>query len=133
MTSTVCMRTEKKRILVVDDQARNTKLLKLFLERTNDYEVREENDSTKALSAAEEFRPDLILLDVMMPGLDGGELAGSIHATPQLELVPIVFVTAIVTKDEVKNRHGLIGEYPFLAKPIVLTEVVACVKRHLLH
>jgi two-component system OmpR family response regulator len=125
------MKTEKKRILAVDDQASNTRLLKLYLERTNDYVVREENDAKSALSAAEEFQPHLILLDVMMPGMDGGELAACFQANPQLKGVPIVFLTAAVTKGEVKAGGGQVGGYPFLAKPVVLSEVLACLKHHL--
>jgi PleD family two-component response regulator len=56
------IKTEKKRILVVDDQASATRLVKRYLEGTNDYVVREENDPKAALSAAEEFQPQLILL-----------------------------------------------------------------------
>ena len=125
------MKTEKKRILVVDDEAPNTRLLKRYLEQTNDYVVREENDAKAALSAAEEFQPHLILLDVMMPGMDGGELAACFQANPKLKAVPIVFLTAIVTKGEVKAGRGRVGKFPFLAKPIVLSEVVACLKHHL--
>src|SRR6185436_5922576 len=125
------MKTEKKHILVVDDQPHNTRLLKLYLERTNDYVVREENDSKAALSTAEVFQPHLILLDVMMPGMDGGELAACFHANPKLKAVPIVFLTAIVTKGEVEAGRGLVGGFPFLAKPVVLSEVDACLKHHL--
>ena len=125
------MKTEKKRILVVDDRARDTRLVKLYLERTNDYEVREENDAMAALSAAEEFQPHLILLDVMMPGMDGGELAACFLANPKLKAVPIVFLTAAVTKEEVETGGGLIGGRPFLAKPFVLSEMDACLKHHL--
>ena len=125
------MKTEKKRILVVDDQAQNTRLLKLYLERTNDYVVREENDAKAALAAAEEFEPDLILLDVMMPGLDGGELAARFQASAKLKTVPTVFLTAAVTKEEVSAGGGLVGGVPFLAKPVVLSEVLACLKQHL--
>jgi CheY-like chemotaxis protein len=131
MTIDNTMKTEKKRILAVDDQASNTRLLKLYLERTNDYVVREENDAKRALSAAEEFQPHLILLDVMMPGMDGGELAACFQANPKLKAVPIVFLTAAVTKGEVKAGGGQVGGYPFLAKPVVLSEVLACLKHHL--
>jgi CheY-like chemotaxis protein len=106
------MKTEKKRILAVDDRASNTRLVKLYLEQTNDYLVREENDAKAAVSAAEEFQPDLILLDVMMPGLDGGDLAASFQANPKLKAVPIVFLTAAVTKEEVKSSGGRLGGYP---------------------
>jgi DNA-binding response OmpR family regulator len=125
------MSSEKKRILVVDDEPSITRLLKLNLEQTNDYVVRTVNDSTTALAAAEEFEPQLILLDVMMPGLDGGELATRFQASEKLNKVPIVFLTATATKGEVSTRGGRVGGLPFLAKPVELTEVVACLKQHL--
>jgi CheY-like chemotaxis protein len=124
------MTNEKKRILVVDDQPSDTRLLKLYLEQTGDYVVREENHAKAALSAGEEFQPHLILLDVMMPGMDGGDLAACFQASPKLKAVPIVFLTAIVTKGEVEAGGGRIGRFPFLAKPVVLSEVDACIKHH---
>ena len=125
------MPTEKKRILVVDDRVSDTRFVKLFLESTNDYVVTEENDAEAAISSAEEFQPDLILLDVMMPGIDGGELSARFRENPKLRSVPIVFLTAAVTKREVELGGGLVGGAPFLAKPITLPEMVACLKRHL--
>jgi len=121
----------KKRILVVDDEPNDTQLLKLCLERTDRYVVREENDATAALAAAEEFEPDLILLDILMPGRDGVELAACFAASDQLKAVPIIFLTCRVSKGEVLLCGGRIGKYPFLAKPIVLTEVVHCVEKQL--
>ena len=125
------MKIEKKRILVVDDRASNTRLVKLYLEQTNDYVVRAENDAKAALSAAEEFEPHLILLDVMMPGMDGGELAACFQANSKLKAVPIVFLTAAVTKREVEAGGGRLGGFPFLPKPVVLPEMLACLKHHL--
>jgi CheY-like chemotaxis protein len=125
------MISEKKRILIVDDEPTITRLLKLNLEQTGDYEVATENMSKAALAAAEEFQPDLMLLDVMMPGLDGGSLASQLQNSPKLKGVPIVFLTAAVTRDEVRARHGLVGGLPFLAKPVSLHEVLACLEQHL--
>jgi DNA-binding response OmpR family regulator len=125
------MNDEKKRILVVDDESSITRLLKLNLEQTGDYLVRAENSSRAALAAAEEFRPDLVLLDVMMPDLDGGDLASRLQAHAKLKAVPVVFLTATVTREEVRARHGLIGGQPFLAKPVNLHEVLGCLERHL--
>ncbi len=125
------MKTGKKRILVVDDRTSDTRLLKLYLESTSDYVVREENDAQAAIAAAGEFQPHLILLDVMMPGMDGGELAVCLRANPKLTGVPIVFLTAAVTKAEVTASGGHLGGNSFLAKPVVLAEVVACLKHHL--
>ena len=125
------MNNAKKRIRVVDDECSITRLLKLNLEQTGDYEVATENVSRAALAAAEEFRPDLILADVMMPGLDGGALASQFQASSRLKGVPIVFLTAAVTREEVRARRGLVGGLPFLAKPVDLREVLTCLERHL--
>ena len=105
------MKQEKKRILVVDDEASITRLLKLNLEATDHYVVRTENDARAALAAAEEFQPDLILLDVLMPELDGGQLASRLQASPKLECVPIVFLTAAATKKEIYARGGKTNQY----------------------
>jgi CheY-like chemotaxis protein len=121
----------KKRILIVDDKASDTRLVKLYLEETNDYLVQEVNDATAALAAAVEFQPQLILLDVLMPGMDGGDLAACLQASPSLKTVPIVFLTALVTKEELKARVGRAGRFPFLAKPIILPELRACLVHHL--
>jgi CheY-like chemotaxis protein len=120
---------KKKRILVVDDKTSDSQLVKSCLEQTDHYVVREENDPKKAMTTALEFRPHLILLDVRMPGMDGGELAACILANPKLSAVPIVFLTALVTKSEIAAGNGRSGKYPMLAKPIVLRELIACVKQ----
>ena len=124
-------KTGKKRILIVDDKVSDTLLVKLCLEETNDYVVREENNARTALATAEEFRPHLILLDVRMPGVDGGELAALFQANPNLKAVPIVFLTALVTKNEIAAGAGRVGKFPILAKPIILPELVACLKQQL--
>jgi len=125
------MKGQKKRILVVDHQPDITRLVKLNLEQTNNYEVRTENDPRLALAAAADFHPDLILMDVLMPGIDGGQLASRFEASPELKGVPIVLLTAAVTREEVRERHGLIGGLPFLAKPVNTAEVVNCLEKYL--
>src|ERR1035438_2265889 len=116
------MNNKKKRILVVDDEPSITRLLKLNLEQAADYEVETVNVSKAALLIAERFHPDLILLDVMMPGLDGGNLASQLETSPELSGVLIVFLTAAVTREEVREHDGLGGGLPFLAKPVNLQE-----------
>lgn len=125
------MNHTKKRVLVVDDEPSITRLLKLTLERTDDFIVETENTATHALNAARAFQPDLILLDVLMPGMDGGELASRFQESPGLKNVPIVFLTAAATKTEVSEHKGLIGGLPFLAKPVDIPEVIDCLRRHL--
>jgi CheY-like chemotaxis protein len=131
MDAKTTMKTDKKRILVVDDKVSDTQLMKLYLEQTDDYVVKEENNSQAALSTAEDFQPQLILLDVKMPGLGGGELAARFKESPILKDVPIVFLTALVTRREVEAGNGRVGGVPFLAKPVILSELGVCLKRHL--
>jgi CheY-like chemotaxis protein len=107
------MNNEKKRILVVDDEPGITRLLKLNLEQTGDYQVATENVSRDALAVAERFQPHLILLDVRMPGVDGDSLASQLQASPELKAVPIVSLTAAVTRQELMEGGGVVGGCPF--------------------
>jgi DNA-binding response OmpR family regulator len=108
-------------------------MLKLNLELTNEYEVCAENNPDTALATARRFRPDLILLDVVMPGTMGDELASELRATAELKDVPIVFLTAAIKPSEVRALGGHIGPDFFLAKPVDIAEVLACLKRHISH
>jgi CheY-like chemotaxis protein len=121
----------KRRILVVDDEECLTKLVALLLEQNNTYIVRVENNAAKAVSAAVEFHPDLILMDITMPSLDGGELASRMRANPVLQSVPIVFLTGSVTEEEVAENDGYIGGQRFLAKPFHADDLLGCVDQEL--
>ena len=114
----------KKRILIVDDEISFTRLLKLNLEQTNDYIVRVENRAEDALTTAREFRPDLVLLDIMMPRMFGGDIAARLRADTHLKTTPIVFFTAAVSKTRVREHDGKISGFPFLAKPASVEEVI---------
>ncbi len=122
---------DQKRIMVVDDEVHFTQLLKLTLEEGFHYTVLVENDSCRAVDAAKQFHPDLVLMDVMMPGVDGGALAAQFRTDLQLRKVPIVFVTAAVKRQEVRARQGQIGGLPFLAKPVDLEELLRCLEQKL--
>jgi DNA-binding response OmpR family regulator len=114
----------KKRILIVDDEISFTRLLKLNLEQTNDYVVRVENRAEDTLTTARDFRPDLVLLDIMMPRMFGGDIAARLRADADLKTTPIVFFTAAVSKTRVKEHDGVISGFPFLAKPASVEEVI---------
>jgi CheY-like chemotaxis protein len=119
---------KKHRILIVDDESGFTRLLKLTLERTGRYIVQEENDGTKAWLLAREFKPDIIFLDIVMPKIDGGDVAQQLRSDPMLENVPIVFLTAIVSAKEGGQE---IGGFPFLAKPVSLEAIENAIVEHL--
>lgn len=121
----------KKKILVVDDEASITRLLKLNLEKTGAYSVRTENEGTKTVEAAREFKPDLILLDVMMPDIDGGDVAAMLQSDGLLNGIPIVFLTAAVKKEELAAKGGMIGGFPYIAKPIDVKGVKEVIERTL--
>jgi two-component system, OmpR family, alkaline phosphatase synthesis response regulator PhoP len=122
---------EKRRILIVDYDRNTTHLVKVLLEKTGSYLVVEQNDSTKAHQRARNFRPDLILIDVVMPIRDGGEIAAQIRADPELQNTPIIFLTALVTSAEAKAGVQIDG-HPFLAKPINIQELINTIEGHLL-
>ena len=121
----------KPRILIVDDEVSFTKLLKLNLEGSGRYEVRTENWAPKAAATAREFHPDLIFLDVMMPGMDGGEVAAKIREVPSLQKTPIIFLTAAVKKEEVAKTDGRIGGDIYIAKPVEYEEIERCIEAEL--
>ena len=119
---------KKTRILVIDDESGFTRLLKLVLRQ---YEIREENDALRAFHTAQTFLPDLILMDVVMPGIDGGNLAAKIKADETLKDVPIVFLTAVVSPTEAGEQPKHIGGFPFLAKPVSPEVLERCIEEHL--
>jgi two-component system sensor histidine kinase/response regulator len=121
---------ERRRILIVDNDHHTTHLVKVLLERTSHHLVLEENDATKAHQSALDFRPDLILLDIVMPETDGGEVAARIQANPVLENTPIIFLTALVTRAEAKSDLNIQG-HPFLAKPVSIPELIDAIEEHL--
>jgi CheY-like chemotaxis protein len=119
-----------RRILIVDNDKNTTHLIKVLLEKTGRYLVLEENDSTKAQRSARNFRPDLIFLDVVMPDGDGGEIAAQIQVDPELYGIPIIFLTALVTRAEADKGLRIDG-HPFVAKPIDIQELMNAIEKHL--
>jgi CheY-like chemotaxis protein len=121
----------KARILVIDDEKNITSLLKTYLESAGSYEVRAENSGQKGYEAVADFKPDLVLLDIMMEGMTGDAFAMKLKADPAYRKTPIVFLTGIVTKEEVQAQGGVIAGYPYLAKPIMVEELLDCIQVNL--
>ncbi len=121
---------EKKRILVIDDEVDFTKLIKSNLQRTGQYEVRTENNGLLALAAAKEFKPDLILLDIAMPGMDGYEIASAIREDSALKDVSIVFMTGKEFDDRaLQERVSKLGAYDYLSKSCSFQDLLAKIKQ----
>jgi DNA-binding response OmpR family regulator len=121
----------KKRILIVDDERWLTNLVAYGLEAEGYYRVRQENDATEAQQAAREFHPDLIILDIMMPHLDGSELAARFKHDRLLRDVPVIFLTALVTESEAGDGLCTQGGHTFLPKTVSTQLLIECIEAKL--
>lgn len=116
----------RKRILIVDDEMDTLLPLKISLE-ASDYNVIEAYDGKKAIELAKTEIPDLILLDLMMPGMDGYEVCNHLKKESITENIPIIMLTA---KDEIHDKlEGFdIGADDYVTKPFNLNELKARIK-----
>ena len=121
----------KKRILIIDDEEDFTKFIKLNLEQTGQYEVRTENKGEAGITAAREFKPNLIFLDVMMPGVDGGEVCYQLKNNQDTENIPVIFLTAAVKKEEVDGYTGIMGGNLFIAKPVDIKKLIYFIEKNI--
>jgi DNA-binding response OmpR family regulator len=121
---------DKIRVLLIDDEPGFTRMLKINLERRG-FEVMVENNGAYAHTVARDFSPDFVFLDVIMPDVDGGEVASKIRSDPSLKDVPIVFLTAGVSKETTRVKGNVIGGETYLAKPVTVDEVVRCIQKQL--
>ena len=125
------MSDQKTRILLIDDEPAFTAMLRRNLEMTGQYNVREENDPISAIRTAKAFDPHLIFLDVVMPELEGGDVASALRSDPKTKHVPIVFLTALVEGEEA-NIGGLVsGGHRFIPKPASVAEIIGCINQTL--
>ncbi len=121
----------KRRILVIDDDAFHSKTVRRALESTERFEVVELNDPRHAVRAVHDHRPDLVLLDVMMPQKDGGQVAAELRADLIAQHTPIVFLTAVLDPSEVGAQGNMIGGFPFVAKPVSKADLIKVIERYL--
>ena len=122
----------KKKILIIDDEQGFSEMVKLNLESTNKYEVKLEIDSRNALSSVRKYRPDLILLDVIMAHMEGPDVARVISEDSTLKEIPTIFLTATVTQKEVDEGGGMIGGHPFVAKPSSLETLLDAIDKNIM-
>lgn len=120
----------KHKVLLVDDEVGITRALALYLTENGDCDVRIENTGSRAVATARDFRPDLIVLDIVMPDADGATLASEMKADAILKDTPIVFLTALVSQHEAGGGAVQIGGHPFLAKPVDPDTVLAYIEEH---
>jgi two-component system, cell cycle response regulator DivK len=116
-----------RRILVADDKASSRELVRAILENLG-YEVREAEDGIKALEATRDSPPDLVLLDLQMPGLTGHEVLGALRSDERFANLPVVALTASAMSGD-REKALAAGFTSYLAKPVTLSTLRAEISR----
>ncbi len=123
------MNSRKARILIVDDTPQNIQVLGTILEK-NDYEIMIAQDGFQALKTVNKAIPDLILLDIMMPHLDGIETCIKLKESQKTKDIPIIFLTALTETEDIVKGFEL-GAVDYITKPFNSTELLVRVRTHL--
>ncbi|MFC1709368.1 PleD family two-component system response regulator [Candidatus Omnitrophota bacterium] len=126
---------DKIKILIVDDEQDFLVLAASNLKKTDKYEVKILIKATQAVALALEFKPDLIFLDIVMPDIDGGEVARLIKDEVELEDIPIVFLSSLIreTRESPKEQYQYLDKQEFIKKLLHEDQLVECVDALLLH
>ena len=117
-----------KKILIVDDEMDFCSLLEEVLIESGYKHVRSCSDSTKAIPLILEEKPDLLLLDVNMPGISGDKIASELKKHPETENIPVIFLTGLVEEGQTELSKNMIGNNLFLSKPVRIKEFMEMVK-----
>ena len=120
----------KKRVLIIDDEENFCKLVKKNIEQTGEFEVDIATNGDDGIRLAREIKPDLILLDVIMPGMDRADVISLIRNDKSIKDTPIVFLTAIVREEEASSQISFTRGYSLLAKTVTVGELIACIKKN---
>jgi putative two-component system response regulator len=124
------MDNQKPVILVVDDVAENRKILATIIKKNTDYGVMLASDGHSVLQAIEDNIPDVILLDIMMPGMDGYEVAGILKSKESTRDIPILFITAVTEVESIVKAFDS-GGVDYITKPFNKRELLSRVHTHM--
>ena len=120
-----------RKILIVDDEKTFSELLKFNLESTGKYKVKIENSGLRGFDRVLEYKPDLILLDLMMPDMPGDKIAYQLRNHKDTKNIPIILLTAIITGEETKKHNNVLGNYTVVAKPVDIDKLIAIIDKTL--
>ncbi len=119
-------KTKSARILVIDDEAEITEIVETFLEDAG-YQVMIENSSVMGIERAKNFKPDLILLDIMMPFMDGYEVCDELKKNKETENIPVIFLTGKDAKSD-EGRSFRVGGDMYIKKPFSCDRLLEIVR-----
>jgi two-component system alkaline phosphatase synthesis response regulator PhoP len=120
---------EKKKVLVVDDETDFLKIVKINLEETSNYEVLTLSSANDIISQVHIFKPDVILLDILMPGIKGIEACEMLNKDPMGERIPIIMLSAL-DKDADKLKTFKVGVMDYLVKPVKKEVLISKIEKH---
>ncbi|MCK9595248.1 MAG: response regulator [Candidatus Omnitrophica bacterium] len=115
---------DKKQIVIIDDEEDICSFTKSILERTGVYEVGTAVKAQNGIDLVKEKLPDMIILDVNMPDMDGGEVARALREYKLTSNTPILFLTGLMRKSEAEDASGRIGKNFYMAKPVIPAELI---------
>ncbi|MDP3732547.1 MAG: response regulator [Candidatus Omnitrophota bacterium] len=119
----------KKKILLIDDEKDFCFFVKNNLELTKEFIVTYATNPDKGVEIAKRESPDLILLDIIMPKMEGPDVAAVLNSDPKTKQIPIIFLTAVVTQQEIgSGAIKEIGGQNFIAKPVDTETLANCIK-----
>jgi CheY-like chemotaxis protein len=113
-----------KKILIVDDEEAFTRLMAMNLEDLGEYEIRTENSALNATKAAKYFKPDVVILDILMPDKSGLKIAEEWQKDQVLAKTPIIFLTAAMSKDQPIMENGIVEKHAVLIKPVSFSQLL---------
>ena len=119
----------KKMILVIDDDPTVLHLLEKKLSETGDYDVVTAREGKTGLAAARRIRPDLILLDVMIPDKSGGEIAAELSRDEKTKHIPVIFISVLLDSAGKKRIEVNEQEYRAVAKPVYFPALLSQIRR----
>ena len=121
---------DKINILVIEDDPINMKLISTVLQFSDDYAVFEAKNADDGIEMARRYHPDIILMDIMLPGLDGIEATKRLKEDQHTQDIPVLFISAL---DEPENQARALqsGGVGYITKPFQSEEVLACVEKYL--
>jgi len=124
------MSKNKSRVLIVDDNRESRKLLASIISKCTEHEVLLANSGEVVLNVIEKYQPDAVLLDIMMPGIDGYEITRILKSNPKTKEIPIIFITALSgIEDKVKGFE--IGGVDYILKPFNTNDLLARLNTHI--
>lgn len=120
--------SNKYRVLVIDDEDDFCHFLKLNLELTGNFEVIIAREGRAGVDLAKSARPDLVLLDIRMPGMSASEVLSVLQRENFTKDIPVIFLTGLVVKDEAGDDVLKKSGYPFITKPVTTAEIIKQIK-----